>query len=134
PNKLYLIGAVLSAIALAIWIRHGVIPARFQSARTALARVLCDTLGWVVCGSVAIILLVCSYAQSKRVTEPLEFRSGISIWPTEMLRLNALLLTVHFMMKAFVMLKLNCQEISDRFSLKDPPVKAFFQKFRLGFT
>src|SRR5260370_35121741 len=45
-----------------------------------------------------------------------------------------MVLTMQCMMKAFVMLKLNCKEISARFSLKAPPVKAFFQKFRLGFT
>ena len=56
-------------------------------------------------------------------TEPLAFFSGISIWPSEMLRLIALLLAIHFMIKAHVDLRVNEHEVNERFFLvgRRPP-------------
>jgi hypothetical protein len=137
-NQLYLIGTAVTVIVLTIWIRYGIVPAQFPTRRTALNRwapALCDTASWVVCGSVVIVLLVCFYAQGTNAgMEPLQFRSGISIWPTEILRLIALLLSIHFIVKAFVTLKLNERDISDRFCLNDPPSDNFWQNCCRGFT
>src|SRR4029077_8717608 len=121
--KLYLGGATLTLMLLIGWLRWGSVDERFPCRATWLSRstkLLCDTPLWVVCGSVAIILLVCLYAQTHGPSqEPLQFFSGISIWPTEMLRLIAVVLSIHFMIKAFVALKLNERHIADEFCL--PP-------------
>jgi len=47
--------------------------------------------------------------------------SGISIWPSEMLRLIALLLAIHFMIKAHVDLRVNEREVTERFFPGSPP-------------
>ena len=57
--------------------------------------------------------------------EPLAFFSGISIWPSEMLRLIALMLAIHFMVKAGIDLRANERELGERFSLKPLPKTRF---------
>src|SRR6185437_144090 len=63
--------------------------------------------------------------------EPLAFFSGISIWPSEMLRLIALMLAIHFMVKAGIALRANERELGERFSL-DPLPKTRFCWQHLG--
>jgi len=72
---------------------------------------------WLICGIPIIVVLVATYSQHSR--EPLTFFEGVSIWPSEMLRLVALLLAIHFMIKARSTLKLNEQEIAKRFGLSE---------------
>src|SRR5207247_3191439 len=57
--------------------------------------------------------------------EPLAFFSGISIWPSEMLRLIALMLAIHFMVKAGIDLCANERELGERFSLHPLPKTPF---------
>jgi hypothetical protein len=63
--------------------------------------------------------------------EPLSFFSGISIWPSEMLRLIALMLAIHFMVKAGMDLRANERELGERFSF-DPLPKTHFRWHHLG--
>jgi hypothetical protein len=64
--------------------------------------------------------------------EPLAFFSGISIWPSEMLRLIALMLAIHFMVKAGIDLRANERELGERFSLHPLPKKTRFYWHHLG--
>jgi hypothetical protein len=69
-----------------------------------------------------IVLSVALFAQKGAAAqEPLTFFSGISIWPSEMLRLISLLLSIHFMIKASVELRANEQRISEIFSFEPLP-------------
>jgi hypothetical protein len=64
--------------------------------------------------------------------EPLAFFSGISIWPSEMLRLIALMLAIHFMVKAGIDLRANERELGERFSLDPLPQQTRFRWHHLG--
>jgi hypothetical protein len=90
-----------------------------------------STVLWLVCGTPIIVLAVACYSQHTR--EPLAFFSGISIWPTEMLRLVALMLAVHFMIKASLKLRENERRIGCDFSLDPlPPTGSKWKTLRLG--
>jgi hypothetical protein len=88
----------------------------------------CNTPLWLAFWVPAIVLGVSFFAQTKADAEPLAFFSGISIWPTEMLRLFAIVLALHFMIKASFLLKDNECEITTRFGLDK------LQKTRLHFN
>jgi hypothetical protein len=65
------------------------------------------------------VFFVAWYSQhGHAVDEPLVFFSGISIWPSEILRLLAFLLAVHFMIKAKHAMACNECQISKDFYLK----------------
>jgi hypothetical protein len=81
---------------------------------------LSKTPVWLICGVPVIVLLVAWFAQNgDAAKEPLAFFSGISIWPSEMIRLTALLLAVHFMIKARLALRANEAEINARYCLHE---------------
>jgi hypothetical protein len=81
-----------------------------------LKRTCLSTPFWLICGGAVIVFLVAYFSQSAGARqEPLAFFSGISIWPGEMLRLIALLLAIHFMIKAHVDLRVNEREVTERF-------------------
>jgi hypothetical protein len=65
--------------------------------------------------------------------EPFLFLSGISIWPTEMLRLLALILAIHFMIKAGVELRANQEKLTPRYHLtKLPDERPISRQIKLG--
>jgi hypothetical protein len=82
-----------------------------------------------------IVLCVAAFAQSGRAAqEPFAFFSGISIWPSEMLRLIALMLAIHFMIKASFDLRANAREIEQRYCLQTlPPSRFRWADIGLGF-
>jgi hypothetical protein len=87
---------------------------------------LCNTPLWLAFWVPAIVLGVSFFAQTPGPdAEPLAFFSGISIWPTEMLRLISMVLALHFMIKASFWLKDNECEITDRFCLGELPKVRF---------
>ena len=125
-----------------------------------LRRVFASTTFCLVCGVPLIIFSVAMFGQYKNADfaqydlgsparsdyltkpgvlvqlvhiaqEPLAFFSGISIWPSEMLRLIALLLAIHFMVKAGMDLRANERELGERFCL-DPLPKTRFRWHHLG--
>jgi hypothetical protein len=97
-----------------------------------LARVFSSTPFWVICGPVAIVLLVALYAQTPQARlEPFAFFSGVSIWPSEMVRLVGLVLAIHFMIKASIDMRANEREIEHRFCL-DPLPPSRFQLTDIG--
>jgi hypothetical protein len=57
--------------------------------------------------------------------EPLAFFSGISIWPTEMLRLIVFMLAIQFMVKAGIDLRANERKLTERFHFKSLPFTPF---------
>lgn len=99
-----------------------------------LKRALTSTPVWLVLGIPIIIGGVATYAaRGEAALEPLKFVSGISIWPSEMLRLIALLLAIHFIVKARVELDLNEAKVTSRFRLeKLPKQKWRWRNLRLG--
>src|SRR5207247_6245005 len=70
----------------------------------------------LVCGGPLIVFLVALIAQYWAPEEPLIFFSGISIWPTEMVRLIAFMLAIFFMFKASFDLRNNARRIEADYS------------------
>jgi hypothetical protein len=99
-----------------------------------IKRACASTPIWLVLGVPIILFSVAALAVSgTAVLEPLALFSGISIWPSEMLRLIALLLAVHFMIKAHIDLESNEQELTRRFGLAKLPVEKWhWRKMRIG--
>ena len=154
PTFWLLVIGALALLAIAAWIsvtiasptlpRGGTTPQR-------LRRVFASTTFCLVCGVPLIVFSVAMFAQynsadipqynlgspadSAYLTklnviahvaqEPLAFFSGISIWPSEMLRLIALMLAIHFMVKAGIDLRANERELGERFSLHPLPKTPF---------
>jgi hypothetical protein len=144
------IGA-LALLAIAAWISVTVASPALAGGGTTpqrLRRVFASTTFWLVCGVPFIVISVAMFAQYESAwlaqyksadivqyegvaKEPLAFFSGISIWPSEMLRLIALMLAIHFMIKAGIDLRANAWEIEKGFSF-DPLPKTPFQWRHLG--
>ena len=99
-----------------------------------LKRVCSSTAFWLICGVPVIVIGVAWLAQQGTAAyEPLAFFSGISIWPSEMLRLIALLLAVHFMIKASADLGANEHEVTRSFFPELPPSEKWhWRNPRLG--
>jgi hypothetical protein len=122
-RRVYL-SLVMSGVALFLmagWITLSMADRRLAGGgglRDRVKRLGASTPFWLICGTPFIILSITLLAQcGTAVLEPFAFFSGISIWPSEMLRLIALMLTVHFMMKARVDLEANERELTTRFGL-----------------
>jgi hypothetical protein len=85
-------------------------------------RLASSTAACVLVGAPLIVLAIAILAQTGDARlEPLAFFSGISIWPSEMLRLLALMLAIHFLFKAHSGLRLNEQELTGDFGLASVP-------------
>jgi hypothetical protein len=114
-----LIIIALAVLAMAAWISVSIARRTLSGGGTALERlkrVPVSTVFWLVCGGPLIILLVALVAQYWAPEEPLVFFSGISIWPTEMVRLIAFVLAIFFMFKASFDLRANAKMIEAEFS------------------
>jgi hypothetical protein len=140
-----LIIIALMVLAMAAWISVTIARRTLPGGGTAverLKRALVSTIFWLVCGGPLIVFSVAMLAQYKGADiaryklgspatsdyltkldqiaavaeEPLAFFSGISIWPTEMLRLIAFMLAIFFMFKASFDLRANAKKIEAEFS------------------
>jgi hypothetical protein len=125
----HLLIAAAALAAIVIWVSasnaHRTLPAGGTTPQR-LARVFSSTPFWVICGTPTIVLCVAAYAQSgTALLEPFAFFSGISIWPTEMLRLVAVMLAIHFMVKSGIDLRANEGEVEKRFCLEPLPHTRF---------
>jgi hypothetical protein len=122
-------GAVLALLAIAAWIGVTIASRTLTSGGTTpqrLRRVLASTVFWVACGGPVIVLAVAAFAQyGTAAEEPLAFLSGISIWPTEMLRLIVVMLVLHFLIKAGIDLRANERKLTKLFSFKPLPLTRF---------
>ena len=115
----WLIGIALTVLAMAAWISMSIARRALSGGGTALERLkrgLVSTTFWLVCGGPLIVFLVALAAQYCAPEEPLAFFSGVSIWPTEMLRLIAFMLAIFFMFKAGFDLRANAKKIETDFS------------------
>ena len=129
---------VLGAISLAlmvIWvcvsIANRALPGGGNTLQR-LKRIASSTAFWIVCGTPVIVFAVTAFAQTDAAAaEPLAFFSGISIWPSEMLRLIALMLAIHFMIKSRFDLRANERELEERFCL-DPLTRKKFHWRDIG--
>jgi hypothetical protein len=132
-----LIIIALAVLAMAAWISMSIARRTLPGGGTALERLkraLVSTVFWLVCGGPLIILLVALVAQYWAPEEPLVFFSGISIWPTEMVRLIAFVLAIFFMFKASFDLRANAKMIEAEFSFGPLPLTAFrWRDLGIGF-
>jgi hypothetical protein len=123
-----LIIVALTVLAIAAWISISIARRTLLgggTARERLQRAFVNTTFWLVCGGPLIIFLVALVAQYCAPQEPLAFFSGISIWPSEMLRLVAFMLAIFFMAKAGFVLRANAREIEKDFSFAELPLTRF---------
>lgn len=124
-----LAGATLALVALAAWIGVTIASRTLQGGGGTpqrLRRVLASTVFWLACGGPIIVLVVAAFAQyGSAADEPLAFLSGISIWPTEMLRLIVIMLAIHFMIKAGIDLRSNERKLTDLYRFDALPLTRF---------
>ncbi len=127
----------LAMLAMAAWISVSIARRTLPGGGTAiqrLKRALVSTTFWLVCGGPFIIFLVALVAQYYAAEEPLAFFSGISIWPSEMLRLIAFMLAIFFMFKAGFDLRANAKKIETEFSFDALPLTRFrWRDLGIGF-
>jgi hypothetical protein len=135
--KLKLLFAALFLALMVAWVSANIANRALPGGGTTvqrLRRVVSSTAFWLVCGTPVIIFSVATFAQSKWAgQEPLAFFSGISIWPSEMLRLIAFMLGIHFMIKASIDLRANERELEERFCLNPlPPTRFRWRDIGIG--
>ena len=132
-----LIVIALAMLAMAAWISVSIARRTLPGGGTAperLKRALVSTVFWLVCGGPLVVFLVALVAQYWAPEEPLVFFSGISIWPTEMLRLIAFMLAIFFMFKASFDLRANARRIEAEFSFTPLPLTPFrWRDLGIGF-
>ena len=124
----WLVLAAVSVFGMAAWISLSIARRTLAGGGTAierLKRALVSTTFWLVCGGPLIVFLAALIAQYCTPEEPLVFFSGISVWPTEMLRLIALMLAIFFMFKASFDLRNNAKKIEADYSFAPLPLTAF---------
>jgi hypothetical protein len=122
-RRKWLLLAAIWLLVMAVWLKIAVVnpkPTNGGTLRKTINHLFCNTPLWLSVSVPAIILGVSFFAQTPGPdAEPLAFFSGISIWPSEMLRMIAVLLAIHFIIKASFRLKDNEREITMRFCLSD---------------
>jgi len=138
PGVIWLLLIIaLTVLAMAAWISLSIARRTLPGGGTALERLkraLMSTTFWLVCGGPLAVFAVALVAQYRGVEESLVFFSGISIWPTEMLRLIAFLLAIFFMFKASFDLRANARKIEAEFSFSPlPPTRFRWRHLGIGF-
>jgi hypothetical protein len=132
-----LIVIAVTVLAIAAWISLSIARRTLPGGGTALERLkraLVSTTFWLVCGGPLIVFVIALIAQYWAPEEPLTFFSGISIWPTEMLRVTAFLLAIFFMFKASFDLRANARKIEAEFSFTPLPLTQFrWRHLGIGF-
>jgi hypothetical protein len=132
-----LIIIALAVLAITAWISVSIARRTLRGGGTALERLkraLVSTVFWLVCGGPLIIFVLALVAQYWTPEEPLASFSGISIWPTEMLRLIAFMLAIFFMFKASFDLRANAKRIEAEFSFSPLPWTPFrWRDLGIGF-
>ena len=120
-----LIFGAVALLLIVFWIGLSSVDRRLPGgggSQERLRRTCLSTPFWLICGVLIIVPLVAYFSESDGARlEPLAFFSGISIWPSEMLRLIALVLAILFMIKAHVDLRVNEREVTNRFFPKSSP-------------
>lgn len=121
----HLMLAAIALLLIVFWIGLSSVDRRLPGgggSEERLRRTCFSTPFWLICGVPIIVLSVACFSEFGGARqEPLAFFSGISVWPSEMLRLIALLLAIHFMIKAHVDLVANQTEVTNRFFPKSSP-------------
>jgi len=132
-----LIIIALAVLAMVAWISVTIARRTLPGGGTAterLKRALVSTVFWLVCGGPLIIFIVALVAEYWAPEEPLAFFSGISIWPTEMMRLIAFMLAIFFMFKASFDLRANAKRIEAEFAFAPLPLPPFqWRDLGIGF-
>ena len=133
----WLIIIALTVLAMAAWISVSIARRTLPGGGTVLERLkraLVSTTFWLVCGGPLIVFLLALIAQYWAPQEPLAFFSGISIWPSEMLRMVAFMLAIFFMFKASFDLHANAKKIEAEFSFAPLPLTRFrWRDLGIGF-
>src|SRR5436190_2727842 len=133
----WLIIIALTVLAMAAWISVSIARRTLPGGGTVIERLrhaLVSTTFWLVCGGPLIVFLLALIAQYWAPQEPLAFFSGISIWPSEMLRMVAFMLAIFFMFKASFDLHANAKKIEAEFSFAPLPLTRFrWRDLGIGF-
>ena len=144
PTFWRLVFGALTLTAIAVWVSVTIASRTLPGGGTTperLKRLFASTTFCLVCGIPVIVFSVAIFAQHRSAdivqyeggrlqdvglaVEPLAFFSGISIWPSEMLRLIALMLAIHFMIKANVELRANERTLTKLFRFTPLPLTHF---------
>jgi hypothetical protein len=132
-----LIIIALVVLTMVAWISVTMARRTLSGGGTAIERVkraFVSTVFWLVCGGPLIIFVVALIAERSAFEEPLAFFSGISIWPTEMIRLIAFMLAIFFMFKASFDLRANAKQIEAEFAFAPLSLPAFqWRDLGIGF-
>jgi len=135
--RLRLIIISLMVLAMVAWISVTIARRTLSGGGTAverLKRAFVSTVFWLICGGPLIIFVVALVSEYWAPEEPLAFFSGISIWPTEMVRLIAFMLAIFFMFKASFDLRANAKRIETEFSFAPlPPTPFRWRDLGIGF-
>jgi hypothetical protein len=134
PRIALLLGAGAALFLMGLWFSRGVVTRPEKGDRGVVFRVLralSHTTPWIIFTVLFIGIAVSWFAQTHPADqEPLAFHSGISIWPSEMLRLIAFFLAIHFLIKAHVNLLRNEDAVNQHFHLVSPHL-GFWDSLRL---
>jgi len=138
PGVIWWLGLGLVSIgATAIWVSITIARRTISGGGTALQRLragLGGTIFWAICSGLISFFAVALLAQGWALDEPLAFFSGISIWPSEMLRLIAFLLAIFFMARASFDLRANARQLGTEYSFADLPATRFeWRHLGIGF-
>lgn len=125
---------LLSAVALCmmcLWIGLGTVDPTKPGGgriRDRFRRLCANTAFWLVLTVPTTVLSVgyIYYCMRGAAEEPFAFFSGVSIWPSEMLRILAFTLGLHFLLKAHIQMRDNELDIERRFSLSPSSKTSFF--------
>src|SRR5438552_807730 len=132
-----LIIIALMVFAMVAWISLAIARRTLSGGGTAverLKRAFVSTVFWLICGGPLIIFVVALVSEYWAPEEPLAFFSGISIWPTEMVRLIAFMLAIFFMFKESFDLRANAKRIETEFSFAPlPPTPFRWRDLGIGF-
>jgi len=136
-RKMALFETALGLFLLAGWIILSMADRRLSGGGDPwqkLKRTGSNTLVWLLLGVPIIVWGVTAFATTGAASlEPLKFFSGVSIWPSEMVRLLALLLAIHFLIKARVDMDLNQKKVAMLFHLEELPAEKWhWRNPRLG--
>jgi hypothetical protein len=129
-RAIFLTGLGVLAIAIVMLVALGVRPEKVI-AHPLLTETV-PYLVWVI-PTILLVVRVLILSDDKFKGEPFSWTDGMSIWPTEMIRLLCSALCVHYVVRTYFAVRKSDKEIQEEFKFLDLPVRwddAAYKKFR----